>query len=925
MTTTPSIALLPEDVQLGLSSAHDISSYEDVIEGLVRNALDADPTFLAIEVDFAKGYISSRDDGAGVKSHEFSEAGHLAKPYCAGNCAFSCDRLADGLTGTSKFDTPRVSYGSHGRFLSNLSSLSLLSISSRHLDDGFISRLVLHRGQVICRQLRLSIEDGGLEESGTHVEVRNLFGDVPVRLKQMSVRYSNEAGVDKTFDRLKLMLVGYLLARPRAQKLRVALKCGKRRYLHQDLGRGNCPTSSVNLVAATLHRANFLASASTESWRTLSLVTSKFAIRAAIAIEPVPFKTCQFISLGQFPLVREDKNNWLSDVVNEIISNSSFGAVEDTLTFQGMASGPRKIPNQQPAFGKYGKGVDRWPMFYIRIETRADTGVTLMHSSELLELDHQIDHLVNALETLTYQFLEDNGFKYRTRGKRKASLLSSEASPKNLSVASPVQGFNSACSRRGSDRSTLRHWHRVKSGRGLGAEDMSYGLSCSKPVNEDQAVAELPASVHNNNDNIDSRRVTSNQHGISNIRGETRFEQYVDQVGQQDDEARPIIWVNPRNGQPTRIHPRTGAHLLNRDGDVDRSLPPHLASGSLGRRLELRRAKTATLEAQPKGHLGLTTRLQKYKGLLDRRHTEKPIMSLTTHEIPPSDGGGRTAGTSNICSGKGLTLTKEALAAARVVGQVDHKFVLAMLPGCLMPSDGERGNILVLVDQHAADERVKYERLCQDICGSASTSLVTPLVFDIDENEATLFEQQQGYFQRWCVTYTIREGCSTRGGRQVYCVEVSALPTLIAERCRAEPKLLIDLLRSGIWSRRCRPSGEGSGDIPTNQRSDDGSAWFSDFAHCPTLMVEMLKSRSCRTAVMFNDELSLGECTELIQRLSRCTLPFQCAHGRPTLSVTVEVYDDQDFGSGGRAFTEDMGSSEQLGFGAAWDDWIGSG
>ena len=88
MTTTPSIALLPEDVQLGLSSAHDISSYEDVIEGLVRNALDADPTFLAIEVDFAKGYISSRDDGAGIKSHEFSEAGHLAKPYCAGTAHF---------------------------------------------------------------------------------------------------------------------------------------------------------------------------------------------------------------------------------------------------------------------------------------------------------------------------------------------------------------------------------------------------------------------------------------------------------------------------------------------------------------------------------------------------------------------------------------------------------------------------------------------------------------------------------------------------------------------------------------------------------------------------------------------------------------------------------------------------------------------
>jgi DNA mismatch repair protein MLH3 len=83
MTTTPSIALLPENVQLGLSSAHDLNSYEHVIEGLIRNALDADATFVAIEVDFAKGYISIRDDGAGINSLEFSEAGHLAKPNCA--------------------------------------------------------------------------------------------------------------------------------------------------------------------------------------------------------------------------------------------------------------------------------------------------------------------------------------------------------------------------------------------------------------------------------------------------------------------------------------------------------------------------------------------------------------------------------------------------------------------------------------------------------------------------------------------------------------------------------------------------------------------------------------------------------------------------------------------------------------------------
>jgi DNA mismatch repair protein MLH3 len=36
---------------------------------------------------------------------------------------------------------------------------------------------------------------------------------------------------------------------------------------------------------------------------------------------------------------------------------------------------------------------------------------------------------------------------------------------------------------------------------------------------------------------------------------------------------------------------------------------------------------------------------------------------------------------------------------------------------------------------------------------------------------------------------------------------------------------------------------------------------------------------------MFNDELTKLECEELIQRLSKCAFPFQCAHGRPSLVV----------------------------------------
>lgn len=40
---------------------------------------------------------------------------------------------------------------------------------------------------------------------------------------------------------------------------------------------------------------------------------------------------------------------------------------------------------------------------------------------------------------------------------------------------------------------------------------------------------------------------------------------------------------------------------------------------------------------------------------------------------------------------------------------------------------------------------------------------------------------------------------------------------------------------------------------------------------------------------MFNDELSRDECGQLVQRLSRCVFPFQCAHGRPSMVPLADL------------------------------------
>lgn len=40
---------------------------------------------------------------------------------------------------------------------------------------------------------------------------------------------------------------------------------------------------------------------------------------------------------------------------------------------------------------------------------------------------------------------------------------------------------------------------------------------------------------------------------------------------------------------------------------------------------------------------------------------------------------------------------------------------------------------------------------------------------------------------------------------------------------------------------------------------------------------------------MFNDLLTLEQCSDLLHRLVRCAFPFQCAHGRPSMVPIVDL------------------------------------
>ena len=267
--------------------------------------------------------------------------------------------------------------------------------------------------------------------------------------------------------------------------------------------------------------------------------------------------------------------------------------------------------------------------------------------------------------------------------------------------------------------------------------------------------------------------------------------------------------------------------------------------------------------------------------------------------------------------------TRQGLKQARVIAQVDQKFILVdtvTTPPSSKGKDEPDQHGLILIDQHAADERIRVEDLLYRVCdwsshrttgndncsGTRTTLLPSALLFEISSQELTLFGRFRSYFEQWGILYTVTESHQEQSGESSSScgLSVQSLPPLIAERCRSQPKILIDLLRTEIWdpdSARRFLLPENSpilieSESALNPYNSDTPSWLTKLHQMPRGMLSMLNSRACRSAIMFNDYLELTECENLVEKLAETRFPFQCAHGRPSIIPLVALSNRDDLG-----------------------------
>jgi len=187
-------------------------------------------------------------------------------------------------------------------------------------------------------------------------------------------------------------------------------------------------------------------------------------------------------------------------------------------------------------------------------------------------------------------------------------------------------------------------------------------------------------------------------------------------------------------------------------------------------------------------------------------------------------------------------------AGAQAVAEGDDfplGFALAQLHGVFILAQNNEG--LVLVDMHAAHERITYEGLKRARQGEGirTQPLLVPVSLDVSEREADVCEEKQDWFR----TLGFETG---RMGREQ--LVVRQVPALLAESDVAAlvRDVLSDLLEHG-----------------SSQRIQDS-------------VNELLSTMACHGSIRANRHLTINEMNALLREMERTERSGQCNHGRPT-------------------------------------------
>lgn len=193
-------------------------------------------------------------------------------------------------------------------------------------------------------------------------------------------------------------------------------------------------------------------------------------------------------------------------------------------------------------------------------------------------------------------------------------------------------------------------------------------------------------------------------------------------------------------------------------------------------------------------------------------------------------------------------LTREARAKHHIIGQVFDTYWLI-----------EHDNKLYIIDQHAAHEKVLYERMMKQLKNKEMTTqyVSPPIILSLTRAEQDILERFADVFAE--LGYVI----SPFGGNE-FAIE----------------------------------------GVPGNLFSFDVKTFFMELlASCDSLkendghdmILEKIASMSCKAAIKGNNHLSRPEIEALLEELLSLENPYHCPHGRPTIIAMTKYEIEKKF------------------------------
>ncbi|KAF8559172.1 hypothetical protein OG21DRAFT_1403956 [Imleria badia] len=816
---------LSEETRTKLRSTQILTSLPTIVSELLQNAIDAGASQIDIGVDCTEWSCWVMDNGAGFMKDGLHKVGQDSER---------------GRYNSSKAYTPASletvsTFGFRGEALASMADLSCLEISSRTAKSRESWSVIVKAGKSLYKGPSIRWRR---ESPGTVVSIRDAFFSLPVR------RQSHPTP-NKTIELIRQELEAYALVFPNISfSFQDASKAKESHNPHKSHILKIPKTRST--LAAFRH---FYGRAFTEE--KIAATSGQLRIEGFISLVGAYTKTSQFLYINRHPISSCD--------LHRLIDNR-FGAS----TFAKHAYDEGGETSLRPSARRSPRKGEKKPVY-------------------VLNLVIPVKHIDNCLEPSKSAVELDN-----------KNVVTSF-------LSATIQSF------------LVNHNFAPEKRREENPDDGS-------PRKKRKLVPESWANLRTPSGSVQSERSGTPNVSDHMVRSSTPVA-----------DAQKTVWKDPLTGETFVIDNRTGnSYPQNTRFTVS-------ADGSTESRSKRRTlvAPQLTAEADNNNTGGDHTPnwLREALQANDAFALKEPkIPSLPLSVNPSSDcrgsqlhnchtGGSTKHASSSRCLQPGsssftasqIRFQKDDLRKAQIISQVDCKFIACVVgPDHRDPSDGERenetcedepptdGKTLILIDQHAADERVRVERFLRSICrgflchqegsgGVETKQLSPPVPVLLARHEASRLAELSDFqkaFESWGFRFSglaetrSRVESETDFDDGYIQVLVCTIPEIVSEKLLLgkEMQELIKGYIGALESRELEPrepsSQHDSGSL------DEETQWLKALRWCPRELLDLINSKACRGAIMFNDPLNTEQCERLVKQLSTTVFPFQCAHGR---------------------------------------------